>query len=180
MQPNRLGRILGIGTRVAVGKLRDGTVRAAAAVERASPAPASAPAAPIVSAPPSASRPAAASAPGRTGESTATRSAPTSPRARVQPPAALTQGSRRFARGAGRFSASLWRPFAHATGILWLQITGLFFAFFALGFSVYSWQLYKSAGWRDRHLPLYVAFALLFAWFAVSSFWRASRKQKRN
>ena len=32
-------------------------------------------------------------------------------------------------------------------------------------------------GWRDHHLPLYAAFAVLFAWFTVSSFWRASRSR---
>jgi hypothetical protein len=94
--------------------------------------------------------------------------------------AALAEGSRRFARGAGRFISSLWKPFAHATGLLGLQITGLLFAFFALGFGAKCWQLYRDAGWRDHYLPMYVAFAALFIWFAVSSFWRASRKQKRG
>jgi hypothetical protein len=94
--------------------------------------------------------------------------------------APIASGSRRFARGAGRFSASLWHPFAHASGILWLQITGLFFAFFAVGFALHSWQLYRSAGWSDHHLPLYLIFGVLFFWFAVSSFWRANRKQKRT
>ena len=93
--------------------------------------------------------------------------------------AALAEGSRRFARGAGRFGASMWKPFAHATGLLGLQITGLLFAFFALGFGAKSWQLYRDTGWRDHHLPLYLGFAALFLWFAVSSFWRASRKQRR-
>jgi hypothetical protein len=154
MQPNRLGRILGIGTRVAADKLREGTARAAATVER--------------SAPPA--KPAPAAAP-------ATSS---SPRPSVPSPASIPTGSQRLARGAGRFGASLWRPFAHASGILWLEITGLFFAFFALGFGLHSWQLYKSAGWRDHHLPLYLVFAVLFAWFTVTSFWRANRKQKRS
>ena len=154
MQPNRLGRILGIGTRVAADKLREGTARAAATVER----PAS-----VGSA---AASPAAASA--------------ASPRSPVPSPASIAAGSQRFARGAGRFGASLWRPFAHASGILWLEITGLFFAFFAVGFALHSWQIYRIAGWRDHHLPLYLVFTVVFAWFAVTSFWRASRKQKRS
>ena len=91
----------------------------------------------------------------------------------------MAENGRRFARGAGRFSSTLWRPFAHATGVLTLQITGSFFAIFTLVFGVHSWQLYKSAGWHDHHLPIYLGFAFLFAWFTVSSFWRASRKQKR-
>lgn len=176
MQPNRLGRILGIGTRVAAGKLRDGTVRAAAAMERAS---STAPAAPV-----SATRPAASSGSVASGSVAAPSLRATQPplaaRANVPSSSALAEGGHRFARGAGRFSAAMWKPFAHASGILWLQITGLFFAFFAVGFAAHSWQLYKAAGWRDHHLPLYLAFAVLFCWFAVSSFWRASRKQKRS
>lgn len=156
MQPNRIGRLLGIGTRVAAGRLREGTVRAAAAVERAS-----------------ASAPAATTS----GKGTA-QSAPVLPA--VRSPSGLAEGSRRFARGAGRFGASLWKPFAHATGLLTLQITGLLFAFFALGFGAKSWQLYRASGWRDHHLPLYLGFAVLFAWFAASSFWRAARRQKRG
>ncbi|MFP5229784.1 MAG: hypothetical protein ACLGXA_19395, partial [Acidobacteriota bacterium] len=94
--------------------------------------------------------------------------------------AAMADGGRRLARGAGRFGASLWKPFAHATSILTLQITGLLFAFFALGFGAKCWQLYKTSGWTDRHLALYLIFAALFAWFAVTSFWRAARKGKRH
>jgi hypothetical protein len=154
MQPNRLGRILGIGTRVAADKLREGSTRAAAAPRPAGSSP-----------PP----------PPRTSAATS-NSAP--PQRSVPAPAALAEGSRRLARGAGRASASLLRPFAHASRILWLQITGLFFAFFALGFGLHSWQIYRAAGWRDHHLPLYILFGVLFAWFAVTSFWRASRRRK--
>jgi len=158
MQPNRLGRALGIGARVAAEKLRDGTAGAAAALQRSAatqPSPAATQPAPTATAVPKRPGPALPSAP------------------------SIAEGSRRLARGAGRFGASMWRPFAHATGILTLQITGSFFAIFTLVFAVHSWQLYKSAGWHDHHLPLYAAFAVLFAWFTVSSFWRASRKQKR-
>jgi hypothetical protein len=92
----------------------------------------------------------------------------------------MAEGSQRFARGAGRFGAALWKPFAHATGVLGLQITGLLFAFFALGFAAKCWQLYRDAGWGDHHLPLYLGFAVLFLWFAASSFWRANRKGRRG
>lgn len=155
MQPNRLGRILGIGTRVAAEKLREGTARAVAATQR----------------------------PGATEtvRATATPATTTTPPGPVVPASAvLAEGRRRFARGTGRFGASLWQPFAHASGILWLQITGLFFVFFALGFSLHCWQIYRVAAWRDHHLPLYLFFAVVFAWFAVTSFWRAGRKQKRS
>lgn len=88
------------------------------------------------------------------------------------------EGGRRLARGAGRFGASLWRPFAHATGVLTLEISGVFFALFTLFFVSHAWQIYKLEGWRDRHFAVYVGLGALFAWFAVSSFWRARRKQR--
>jgi hypothetical protein len=156
MEPNRIGRILGIGTRVAADKLRERTAHATAPANRPAASASVAAPKPATSAPQSAA-----------------------PAVKVPSGAAFAEGSRRFARGAGRFGSSLWRPFAHATGILTLQITGLFFALFTLVFAVHSWQLYKADGWRDRHLPLYVFFGVLFFWFAVSSFWRARRKQKQ-
>ncbi|HEX3987219.1 MAG TPA: hypothetical protein VHX13_11495 [Acidobacteriaceae bacterium] len=151
MQPNRLGRLLGIGTRVAVGKLRDGTTQAAAAAQRSSAASATAGTTPIPSA--------------------------TGPAARFPD---YAESSRRVARGAGRFGSALVRPFAHATGVLTLQITGVFFAIFTLFFSLHAWQAFKALGVRDRHVLVYAALALLFAWFTVTSFWRARAKQKRS
>lgn len=147
MQPNRWGRALGIGTRVAAGKLRDGTAQAVAAAQRSSAAQASA----------------------------------TPKTAQGIPPArAYAEGSRRLARGAGRFGSALWRPFAHATGVLTLQITGVFFALFTAFFSLHAWQAAKAAGIHDRHVLIYAAIALLFAWFTVTSFWRAGTKHKRH
>ncbi len=168
MEPNRFGRILGIGARVAADKLRERSAQAAAAEPRQRSTRTAA----ASTVPP-------ASASATSGSRAPASGGPAASRPAIPSAAAIGEGSRRLARGAGRFSGSLWRPFAHATGVLWLQITGLFFAFFAVGFVGYSWQLWKASGWRDHHLPLYATFAVLFAWFAVSSFWRASRRQKR-
>ena len=152
MQPNRLGRVLGVGTRIAADKLRQ-------KAEQAGTAPAAA----------QGERPAAGPAAGR--------SAGTSAASRVS---GYAEGGRRLARGAGRFGASMWRPFAHATGVLWLQISGVFFALFTLFFVVHASQVYKAAGWRDHHMIAYGLFAVLFGWFAVSSFWRAHHRHKRG
>lgn len=153
MQPNRIGRILGIGARVAGEKLSDG-------IDRLGATPAAPP---------------AAAAPAPPGPRPAPRPAP-----RIDPALARQAAghTRRLARGAGRFGSALARPFAHATRILWYQIAGLFFALFALFFLEHSWQIYKSSRFRDHHLPIYVALALLFAWFTVSSFWRARSRQR--
>lgn len=148
MQPNRFGRVVGVGARVAAEKLRQKAAEAAAAPPHTTSAP-------------RAASPAA--------------SAPPRPR-----PDSYLPGPRRLARGAGRFGASMWRPFAHATGVLWLQITGVFFALFTLFFVVHATQVYSISGWHDRHVIVYAALAVLFAWFAVTSFWRARSRQKKG
>lgn len=181
MQPNRIGRALGIGARVAGAKLREQADRLAAAPPQNAPRPAnaSAVAEPPQSVPPrpQPSRPAV------------------SPRAAVSRPGAAAQGgyrpaaspgiaeaagnSRRLARGAGRFGFALLRPFAHATSVLWHQIAGLFFALFSIFFFEHAWFVWKAHHFADRHILLYAALGLLFAWFTVSSFWRARRRQRQ-
>ena len=93
--------------------------------------------------------------------------------------------SRRVAtakRGAKAFGQALLGPFTHAGGVLWLEITGLFFALFALFFvqSVYRVRTAWRQGPEHGHLLLYCALAFVFAWFSVSSFARAHRKSKRG
>lgn len=85
-------------------------------------------------------------------------------------------------RGAKAFGRAFLGPFTHAGGILWLEITGLFFALFALFFvqSVYRVRSAWSQGPEHAHLLLYVALAVGFAWFSFSSFLRAYRKSKRG
>jgi hypothetical protein len=85
-------------------------------------------------------------------------------------------------RGAKAFGQALWGPFTHAGSILWLEITGLFFALFAVFFvqSVYRVHTAWRQGPEHTHLLLYAALAVAFAWFSVSSFARAYRKSKRG
>ncbi len=76
--------------------------------------------------------------------------------------------------GAQKAAASL----ARVLHLLWLEITGVFFVFFALGFGAAAWREYqRHGGARPEHLWLAAAFSLLFLWFGVSSFWRAARKR---
>jgi hypothetical protein len=85
-------------------------------------------------------------------------------------------------RGARAFGQALLGPFTHAGSVLWLEITGLFFALFALFFvqSVYRVRTAWRQGPEHTHLLFYVALGLIFAWFSVSSFTRAYRKSKRG
>jgi hypothetical protein len=85
-------------------------------------------------------------------------------------------------RGARAFGQALLGPFTHAGSILWLEITGLFFALFALFFvqNVYRARDSWRHGPEHQHLLLYSALAIGFGWFSVSSFLRAYRKNKRG
>src|SRR5580692_4755733 len=75
-------------------------------------------------------------------------------------------------RGAKAFGQALLGPFTHAGSVLWLEITGLFFALFAVFFAQNVYRL--RAAWRQgqehTHLLLYCALTVAFAWFSVGSF----------
>lgn len=89
---------------------------------------------------------------------------------------------RRFGEGSRRFGQSLWMPFAHASRVLWLEITGLFFGVFTLFFGDNIWRL--RADWKtgpDHHsFVVYVVITALFLYFTVSSFVRASRHTRAH
>jgi hypothetical protein len=95
--------------------------------------------------------------------------------------ASLGQGTRNLGRGARYFGRAVWNPFALASGVLWLEVTGMFFALFALFFAQHLYEL--RAAWRSgpEHLRfgLYAALLALFVYFSASSFVRARRKQKQ-
>lgn len=82
-------------------------------------------------------------------------------------------------RAAGAGLSATAKSVRRTTHVLWLEVTGFFFLVFA--------TVCAGAGWREYHAHLagtaeinrvYVAgvLALLFAWFGVSSFWRARRQ----
>jgi hypothetical protein len=73
---------------------------------------------------------------------------------------------------AGRMTASRW---AGALGQLWLEVTGfVFLALAAIGGLAFwrEWVKHRGAG----RLVLAAAFAVLFGWFGVSSFWRVGKR----
>ncbi len=85
-------------------------------------------------------------------------------------------------KGAKAFGQALLGPFTHAGSILWLEITGLFFALFALFFvqSAYRVRASWMQGPEHQHFLLYAALGIGFAWFSLSSFLRAYKKSKRG
>jgi hypothetical protein len=152
-----VGRALGIGVRVASNMVRQRVAQAAAAPP--TPGTAAAPQPPEQAPPPR---------------------APVSPP--VQRPVPGPSKTATAKRGAKAFGQAVLGPFTHAGSILWLEITGLFFALFALFFvqSVYRVHTAWRQGPEHAHLLLYCLLALGFGWFSVSSFARAYRKNKRG
>ena len=168
MEPEKLGRSLGIGVRVAGNMLRDRVNRLGqpepAPSKSSSPQPQPTPSA--AAAPPP--RSAGQRSPAFSGLGSAAR--------RVE------KAGGAAARGAKRFGEALWGPLVHAGSILWLEISGVFFALFA---AFFAQNVYRVRGaWRGgperAHLLLYVAGTALFVWFSLSSFLRARRKGRQK
>lgn len=154
----RLGRALGYGTRHAAK-----TIAAMAEAAAASPAEgARGQRGDFL--PPAASRAGAVEAPARAAR------APVSAKA-------VGNGVRELRR-------SVWQPLAVFSGALWLRVTGTFFAMIAFTVGAGAWRL--KAGWEKAFSTpgstkfwVFVVVAGMFAYFAVSSFVRANRMERR-
>lgn len=154
MEPNRIGRVLGITTRLAAGKIRE---QAAKVGQPTGPGAA-----------------AGVRATGVDASATRTRMAGMGQSAGQ----AVADGGRRWMRGAGRFGSAMVKPVARAGSILVLQVTGLFFGIFAVFFLSHTLRTWRATRWHGRHAAVYLGLGLLFTWFTASSFWRAKRKQR--
>jgi hypothetical protein len=175
MESRKFGRVLGIGVRVASNLLRDraGEVIQANSQDRA-PSQAAEPAGNQTPAFPEKARPERPSAIYGNIENT---------REKVATAARASAGkTHSVGRGARRFGQAVWGPFTHASSVLWLEVTGLFFALFALFFAQNLYRVHEA--WRHgaehTHFLLYCALTLIFLWFSSSSFLRAHRKSKRS
>jgi|SRR5215467_1724121 len=88
--------------------------------------------------------------------------------------------------GKSRWLGALWRgarvtatSFARVLGILWLEVTGfVFLSLSAIGGLAFAreYAKYQAGKTGSGRVVLAIAFTLTFAWFGVSSFWRARRK----
>jgi hypothetical protein len=99
--------------------------------------------------------------------------APSASQHRVAAQAAgeVTKG---VARGVGGFL----RPFRRIGGILWLEVTGVFFALPVLVFSPTVWRTRASylQGPDHRTFLTSAIIVVVFLYLSISSFWRARRK----
>lgn len=90
------------------------------------------------------------------------------------------------ARGSKRFGTSVWRPMVKLSGVLWLEMTGSFFALFALysisGIWTHRADLRTTALNHTAHLHLLIncGAAVMFTYFSVSSFLKARRRSRSH
>jgi hypothetical protein len=91
-----------------------------------------------------------------------------------------------LARGGKRFGEAVWGPFVKLSGVLWLEFTGVFFGIFALFAATGAWKLrgdlHETMANHDAHMHflLSAGMAVVFGYFFVSSFVRASRRSRRR
>jgi hypothetical protein len=151
-----LGRKLGIGTRVAAKILRERAQKAS------SSAPTKAPAVEVQE---------------------PTRSEPRQtarPRRQTDPRVATRNVTRGVARGSVGFGRGVWKPFAHAFRALWHEVTGVFFAIFALFFAQSLWRVRGDwqSGPQHHRFAACLIFMLVFAYFSIMAFVHSRRTQQ--
>jgi hypothetical protein len=182
----RLGRALGFGARQAIKTLMT-AVDAATAENPATKNGASSPVSGSQK-PQSANGAGTANvAPRVSGE----RTAPGTPARKVAHATAKTVVQARevkqgFRRGSKRFGEAVWGPFVRLSGVLWLEVAGVFFGIFALLAVGYLWKLrgawHSGAANAASHRSLMGALIMLalFGYFSVSSFVRARQRERRR
>jgi hypothetical protein len=85
-----------------------------------------------------------------------------------------------------RFGEAVWGPFARLSGVLWLELTGVFFGLFAVTMGVGLWRqrgtIYGTGASHEAQVRflLMAGVALLFGYFCVSSFLRAGRRGRQR
>jgi hypothetical protein len=99
-------------------------------------------------------------------------------------PVARRRGAKQAVRQGGkRFCEAAWSPFVRLSGVVVLEVAGLFFGIFALYGLNTVWRLHGQ--WRrgapgNRQLIGGVAMLAIFGYFCVSSFVRARRRERRR
>jgi hypothetical protein len=93
----------------------------------------------------------------------------------------IPQGLRR---GTKRFGEAMWGPVVRLSGVLWLEVTGVFFGIFALFALGTVWRLrgewHSTATNAASHRNLLGAVLMLvvFGYFCVTSFIRAHKRER--
>jgi len=84
--------------------------------------------------------------------------------------------------GGKNFGAAMWAPFAKASSVLWLEVTGVLFGMFALVAGSWAWsnRLDLAAGGKLAHQEwVRLGMMAVFAYLTVSSYTRAAKRSRR-
>lgn len=88
-------------------------------------------------------------------------------------------GKNRWMRALWQGASATLRSFARVLHLLFLEVAGVFFLAFALigGIACFrEYRLYAAGQPAGAKMAVAGAFSVMFLWFALSSFWRASKK----
>jgi hypothetical protein len=86
-------------------------------------------------------------------------------------------------RGTKRFGEAAWRPLVRLSGVLGLEVAGVFFGIFALFGLGTVWRLrgdWHPASPGHRELLGGMGMLAIFGYFCVSSFVRARRRERQR
>jgi hypothetical protein len=91
---------------------------------------------------------------------------------------AQTRVAEPAARNLARGVSGLLRPFRRVGGIVWLEVTGVFFLLFVPVFAQALWSTRNSCAHGPGHQKFLVSAAMtaVFLYLGLSSFWRARRR----
>jgi|SRR5580658_4457939 hypothetical protein len=80
--------------------------------------------------------------------------------------------------GIGRGVAGFLRPFQRVGGILWLEVTGVFFLVFVLAFAPVLWRTRLSYAHGQDQRTFWAAAIIIavFLYLSISSFWKARKR----
>ena len=82
----------------------------------------------------------------------------------------------RWYRATTAAAGTIFHSVRNVLRLLWLEVAGLVFIFFAVVGGTYAWREFHKHGLSSAKLLAGVCFTVLFAWYGVTSFWRTRRK----
>ena len=85
-------------------------------------------------------------------------------------------------RGGKKFGEAVWGPFAKASSVLWLEVTGVLFGMFALVAGSWAWSSRAdlSAGGTLMHREwVRLGMLVVFGYLTVSSYVKAAKRSRR-